>query len=272
MSFLGPFIDTCAPVAAEWAGENKIPVIMTCSLSTKVSIDNSNDYTFTAGGNAWAWAKVYAANAIEKGYKKIYYVGNEGGVPDDVYNFFWREMATLDPAAENLGNTRVTGQETDYSAVIQTILSKNPDYIITSLTGGAAITFMQQGIQFGLFDNAEMAGVYILGGDHTESMGQDYPFGKVGAICWYPYAFSSMKDFTDELYEKMGLIPGDATMSWYTAAIMACEAVKAAGVDVTADKIVEQLDTIKKRFSYRRDQLQRVSPAYVPHVLRDEHL
>ena len=30
------------------------------------------------------------------GYESAYYVGNEGGVPDDVYNFFWEEMKSGD--------------------------------------------------------------------------------------------------------------------------------------------------------------------------------
>lgn len=45
---IGPFMDTCGPAAAQWATENKIPVVMCCALSTEIGMANQSDYVFCA--------------------------------------------------------------------------------------------------------------------------------------------------------------------------------------------------------------------------------
>ena len=115
---IGPFMDTCGPVAAQWAEENKIPVVMCCALATDTGLENSSRYVFKAGSSAWAWAKVFAAAVKEAGYKSAYYVGNEGGVPDDVYNFFWEEVEKQGIDVIDAGSIRLNGSETDLSSVI----------------------------------------------------------------------------------------------------------------------------------------------------------
>ena len=55
---VGPFMDTCGAAAAQWASENKIPVVMCCGLSTEIGMANASDYVFIAGSSPWAWARV----------------------------------------------------------------------------------------------------------------------------------------------------------------------------------------------------------------------
>lgn len=245
---IGPFMDTCGPAAAQWATENKIPVVMCCALSTEIGMANASDYVFCAGSSAWAWAKVFA-NAVEKaGYKNAYYVGNEGGVPDDVYNFFWEEMAKLNPEVANAGSVRLSGTESDLSSVITSVMSTKPDVIVTSLTGGGAITFIQQGSQFGLFDDSDLYGVYIAGADHTESIGTNFPCGNIWSIDWFPIDFTFTQDWAKEIYEAAGkVIPNGASLNFYYACDAICKSLETLDYEQRNDsaKLVNAMENIK---------------------------
>lgn len=245
---IGPFMDTCGPAAAQWATENKIPVVMCCALSTEIGMANASDYVFCAGSSAWAWAKVFAKAVKEAGYENVYYVGNEGGVPDDVYNFFWEEMAKLDSTVKNAGSVRLSGTESDLSSVITSVMSSKPDTIVTSLTGGGAITFIQQGSQFGLFDDSDLYGVYIAGADHTESIGANFPAGKIWSIDWFPIDFSFTQDWAKEIYEAAGnVIPNGASLNFYYACDAVCQALATMDYDkrLDSDALVAAMETIK---------------------------
>lgn len=245
---IGPFMDTCGPAAAQWATENKVPVVMCCALSTEIGMANASDYVFCAGSSAWAWAKVFANAVKDAGYQNVYYVGNEGGVPDDVYNFFWEEMAKLDSNVKNTGSTRLSGTESDLSSVITSVMSSGSDAIVTSLTGGGAITFIQQGSQFGLFDNTDLFGVYIAGADHTESIGANFPVGKIWSIDWFPIDFSFSQDWAKEIYEAAGqVIPNGASLNFYYACDAVCQALAALDFDQRTDSeaLVAAMETVK---------------------------
>lgn len=245
---VGPFMDTCGPVAAQWATENKIPVIMCCALSTEIGMANASDYVFVAGSSAWAWAKVFANAVNEAGYENVYYVGNEGGVPDDVYKFFWEEMNKLNPNVKDVGTTRLSGSESDLSNVITSIMAKEADVIVTSLTGGTAITFIQQGSQFGAFDDSDLFGVYIAGADHTSAISTNYPVGNVWAIDWFPINFSFAQDWAKEVYEAAGQTePNGASLNFYYALDSVCNALGSMAFEdrLDSDALVKALEEVK---------------------------
>lgn len=244
---IGPFMDTCGPVAAQWAEENKIPVVMCCALATDTGLENSSRYVFTAGSSAWAWAKVFAAAVKEAGYKSAYYVGNEGGVPDDVYNFFWEEVEKQGIDVIDAGSIRLNGSETDLSSVITTIMAAKPDVVVTSLTANGAVNLIQQGSQFGLFDDTDLFGVYLCDADHTETIGNAFPVGKLWSITWFPISFSEVKDFAQEVYDQSdGMIPCSASLTFYYAADSLCQALAAMEYEdaTNADKLVETLESL----------------------------
>lgn len=244
---IGPFFDTCGPVAAQWAEKNKIPVVMCCALATDTGMANASKYVFTAGSSAWALAKVFASAVADKGYESVYYVGNEGGVPDDVYNFFWEEVEKLGLSVKNAGSIRLSGSETDLSSVITSIMAAKPDVIVTSLTAGGAVSFIQQGSQFGLFDESDLFGVYIGDADHTESVGSSYPVGNIWAISWFPITFGEVKDFAKETYEKSDkVIPCSASLTYYYAADSVCQALAALSYSeaTNSERLVEVMENL----------------------------
>jgi len=242
---LGPFLDTCGPAAAQWAAANKIPVIQASSMSTKVSVDNFTKYSFTSGPAAWAEAKAIAQAAFADKVKSVYYIGPEGGVPTDIYNFFWYEMKKLDPTVVDLGASRTSQAETDFSSIISAALSKKPDLIVETHAGPTWVAFAQQAARFNLFDKTKVSGLYILGPDNTEPFGKDYPMN-VKAVLWSPFysTDAKMAAFTKAFYDKTKLYTCDITMTWELAALGAVAALKAAP-SLKADDIVTALETTK---------------------------
>ena len=245
---IGPFMDPCGPAAAQWAKENKTPVSLVCGLSTDIGMANASEYVFCAGSNPWIWSKIYANEVVKAGYKSAYYIGNEGGVPDNVYDYFWAEMAKLDPEVANVGSVRLNGSETDFSSIITSIMAAKPQVVFTSLTGGTAITFIQQAAQFGLFDDIDLYGVYIAGADHTESVGSAYPVGRIESIDWFPVNFSFSKDWAREIYTKAGnVIPNGASLNFYYALDTVCKSLATMDYEARNDgaALVKAMEEVK---------------------------
>lgn len=245
---IGPFMDTCGPVAAQWAEENQIPVAMCCALATDTGMANTSRYVFTAGSSAWAWAKVFAAAVAEAGHERVYYIGNEGGVPDDVYNFFWEEVEKQGIDVVDAGSTRLSGTETDLSSVITAIMAADPDVVVTSLTANGAVNLIQQGSQFGLFDETDLYGVYLCDADHTETIGDAFPVGDLWSITWFPINFSDVSDFAQEVYAQSdGVIPCSASLTFYYAADSLCQALASLSWEdaTNADALVDALENLK---------------------------
>lgn len=277
---IGPFMDTCGPVVAQWAEANHIPVFMCCALATDVAFDNQSDYVFTAGAGAWAWAKVYANAVKEKGYKNVYFLANSGSVPDNVRDYFWQEIENLGGGVENAGEIRLSGTETDLTSVITSIMSSGADCIVSSLTGGPAITFLQQGSQMGLFDNCTLLGVYINDSNHTESIGDAYPVGKVYSITWFPISFDFAADSARDIYERSdNVVPNSAGLTFYYALDSIAAALQTLSYEegYDGDALVKAIEDVKcdslfGEIYYTKYNHQLIFPLYLANTsMNDEY-
>ena len=118
---------------------------------------------------------------------------------------------------------------------------------MTSLTANGAVNLIQQGSQFGLFDDTDLFGVYLCDADHTETIGNAFPVGKLWSITWFPISFSEVKDFAQEVYDQSdGMIPCSASLTFYYAADSLCQALAAMEYEdaTNADKLVETLESL----------------------------
>jgi len=275
---IGPFMDACGPVVAQWAETNHIPVFMCCALATDVGFDNQSDYVFTAGASAWSWSKVYANAVKEKGYKSVYFVGNSGSVPDNVKDYFWREIETMGLDVKNAGEIRLSGSETDLTSVITGIMSSGADCVVSSLTGGPAITFLQQGNQMGLFDTCTLLGVYINDSDHTESVGDAYPVGKVYSITWFPISFDFAADSARDIYGRSdSVVPNSGGLTFYYALDTIAAALRTLSYEEGYDgdallKAVEETkcESLFGEIYYTKYNHQLVFPLYLANTQMNE--
>lgn len=275
---IGPFMDTCGPVVAQWAEQNHIPVFMCCALATDVGFENQSDYVFTAGSSAWSWAKVYANAVKEKGYKKVYFLANSGSVPDNVRDYFWQEIENLGIEVENAGEIRLSGTETDLTSVITSIMSSGADCVVSSLTGGPAITFLQQGNQMGLFDKTTLLGVYINDSNHSESVADAYPVGSVYSITWFPINYDFASELAQDIYSRSdGVVPCSAGLTFYYALDSIAAALETISYEegYDGDALVEAVEntTCESAFGeiyYTDYNHQLVFPLYLANSAMDE--
>ena len=241
---IGPLLDTQAPAAAEWAGANEIPVILCCTMATDVSIENFNDYIYCTGPSAWAEARVLEQYVMDKGYKTVYMVGSVGGVVEDNFGFFEREMAEKDPSVQVVKTQMIQMTDSDFTAIISDIQAQNPDLVVFD-SGAQAANFLSQGIQFDLFSDVQTFGFDFLAPSVTESYGTDFP-SSIANCTWVP-CFSgtdAMNEYTEKLQSVTdGLYPMSLTIQCHNAALLAIAALTACGDDITPANIAKAMET-----------------------------
>ena len=184
IAILGPKSDGEAPTGATWAEENKFPVVTPCTMNTRVTVENASRYMFSCGFVAWPIAKMNAKQAADQGYTSAFFIGNDGGASGDSRDFFYRELGD---GFTNMGSNQVSSNSTEFSTIISSVVGKNPDVIIGAVAGPNFVSLINQGAQFGLWNNCDYLGWYTCDSTNTSALAEagNYPYGKVHGCLLY---------------------------------------------------------------------------------------
>ena len=260
VAILGPKADGEAPTGAQWAETNKFPMVTPCTMNTRVSIENATRYMFSCGFNAWAIANMNAEYAKDQGYASAYFIGNDGGASGDSRDFFYR---SLGDGFANLGSSQVASSATEFSNIISSVVGKKPDVIIGAVAGPNFVSLVNQGQQFGLWENCDYLGWYTCDSTNTTSLADagNYPYGKVHGIDLWPFWLNDTegneKLVTDyaalgqELY-KQDIMPSDMGYTWYIG-IKAIAAALESTDDWSAEGVTAALETVRFDTIYGKD-------------------
>ena len=260
VAILGPKADGEAPTGAQWAETNKFPMVTPCTMNTRVSIENATRYMFSCGFNAWAIANMNAEYARDQGYTSAYFIGNDGGASGDSRDFFYR---SLGDGFANLGSSQVASSATEFSNIISSVVGKKPDVIIGAVAGPNFVSLVNQGQQFGLWENCDYLGWYTCDSTNTTSLAEagNYPYGKVHGIDLWPFWMNDTegneKLVTDyaalgqELY-KQDIMPSDMGYTWYIG-IKAIAAALEATDDWSPEGVTTALETVRFDTIYGKD-------------------
>ncbi|WP_320128701.1 ABC transporter substrate-binding protein [uncultured Sphaerochaeta sp.] len=260
LAILGPKSDGEAPTGAQWANNNKFPMITPCTMNTRVTIENASKYMFSCGFNAWAIANMNAYYAADKGYKSAYFIGNDGGASGDSRDFFYKKLGT---GFKNMGSSQVASSSTEFSTIISSIVGKSPDVIIGAVAGPNFVSLVNQGQQFGLWDQCDYLGWYTCDSTNTTSLAQakNYPYGKVHGIDLWPFWKSEIpgNDKLVQDYHDLGvklynheIFPSDMGYTWYIGIKAICAALQATD-DWTAEGVTKSLSTVRFDTIYGND-------------------
>ncbi len=150
VSIIAGVTDDFGPVVAQWASENKMPVLYTSNYSTEMSITNYSDYIFATGINAWGFIKIMAQEAVGKrGLKNYAYVGSDGAAAIDAENILLYEGQKIDPSFHSVASYRLAQGDSDFSTIIATLISQAETPQMTLQQGGAAvIAFVMQATMY----------------------------------------------------------------------------------------------------------------------------
>ena len=172
--------DDLAPTAAQWAEENKFPVVCETNTSTEITLKNNSKYFFNAGPNAWAFAKLLAKSAVEnEGKKNFVFCGTDGAATVDAENLLLLEGQKIDPEFELLDSYRVSSDDSQFSNIISTIASTAPDMVLQQGGGPTFVSFAQQGLMFGLFDITDVYNDFVVDTSTNSAVAAagNYPYG-----------------------------------------------------------------------------------------------
>lgn len=256
VAILGPKSDGEAPTGAQWAEVNKFPMVTPCTMNTRVTIENATKYMFSVGFNAWAIANMNAAYAKEQGYTSAYFIGNDGGASGDSRDFFYK---ALGPGFTNMGSSQVSSNATEFSTIISSIVGKNPDVIIGAVAGPNFVSLINQGQQFGLWNNRHYLGWYTVDSTNTTALAQtgNYPYGKVHGVDLWPFWLDEVEG-NEKLvndYMKYGgkdVMPSSLGYTWYIGIKAIVEALKATD-DWTPEGVTKSLSTVRFDTIYGKD-------------------
>lgn len=254
VAILGPKSDGEAPTGAQWAETNKFPMVTPCTMNTRVTIENASRYMFSCGFNAWAIANMNAAYAQQQGYTSAYFIGNDGGASGDSRDFFYKKLGA---DYQNLGSSQVSSNATEFSNIISSVVGKQPDVIIGAVAGPNFVSLVNQGQQFGLWDQCDYLGWYTVDSTNTSSLAQagNYPYGKVHGVALWPFWMSEIEG-NDELvtaYSEIGGIqPSDMGYTWYIGIMAICEALKTTD-DWSPEGVTSALETVRFDTLYGKD-------------------
>lgn len=223
--------DDFGPAVAQWASENKTPVLFAANYSTQMSIVNYSDYIFATGLNAWGFIKVLASEAVgKKGYKTYAYVGTDGAGAIDAENLLLYEGRKYNPDFKCVASYRMSHTDTEFSTIVSTILSMKEIPEMTLQQGGYnVISFIMQASMYDFYDYSTIwsdvvimpsivtalvdAGVYSYKGSYGAS-----------TFAWWDPGF---KDFYDKYTASTGQAPMDFALYGYWAGKAAVEAISA---------------------------------------------
>ncbi|MHB8131623.1 MAG: ABC transporter substrate-binding protein [Mobilitalea sp.] len=259
VAILGPKSDGEAPTGAQWAETNKFPLVTPCTMNTRVTIENASRYMFSVGFNAWAIANMNAIYAEAQGYKSAYFIGNDGGASGDSRDFFY---SYLGDGFENLGSSQVASSATEFSTIISSVVGKNPDVIIGAVAGPNFVSLINQGQQFGLWDQAHYLGWYTCDSSNTTALAEagNYPYGKVHGVDLWPFWLSDIEG-NDEMVQSYidlaaengtSINPSDLGYTWYIGVVAIMEALKSTD-DWTSEGVTLALETVKFDTIYGKD-------------------
>ena len=252
IAILGPKSDGEAPTGATWAEENKFPVVTPCTMNTRVTVENASRYMFSCGFVAWPIAKMNAKYAADQGYTSAFFIGNDGGASGDSRDFFYRELGD---GFTNMGSNQVSSNSTEFSTIISSVVGKNPDVIIGAVAGPNFVSLINQGAQFGLWNNCDYLGWYTCDSTNTSALAEagNYPYGKVHGVQLWPFWLDEIEgnaefvqaysDIGKEYYNKE-IGPSDMGYTWYVGIKVIIEAAKTTADDLSPEAMTTALSNV----------------------------
>lgn len=249
--------DDLAPTAAEWAEENKFPVILESNTSTEVTIKHFSEYCFNVGPNAWAFAKLLAKAAVgDEGKQNFVFCGTDGAATIDAENLLILEGQKINPDFNCAASYRVSTDDSEFSNIISSIASSAPDMVLQQGGGPTFVSFAQQGLMFGLFDVSDVYNDFVVDTSTNSPLAEagDYPYGHTKGMFLLNFWDESQMDdaikgfcdsyMANELCQANNYVaPSDSGLSCYRgikAIALGLQSCVDAGADYTDPQVLTE--------------------------------
>lgn len=169
---------------------------------------------------------------------------------------------------EIVGEIYTPLEQTDFSAELTEVRSKNPGAVFVAYPGGLGVQFVKQYAQAGLKDTIPLTTAFVVGGSTLPAIGAD-GIGVIAAGHWaYNLPNEANARFVEAYRAAHGATPSEFAAQAYDAVMLYASAVEAVGGNAEDTEAVRaavkaaDYDSIRGDFTFNTNQ----------HPIEDMHL
>jgi branched-chain amino acid transport system substrate-binding protein len=226
-----------------FAQKEKIPFIVTYGKSDKISGEKGHRYVFMATENTQMAGRAAATALAKKPFIKYWIAGDDYEYGHAIANDLWKQLKTLKPGVQKVGESWWKVGETDFTPYITAILAAKPDFIIVGTGGSGMVNFQKAAKATGLDKKIpfyQHTGIEL---SVLEPQGQDAPEGIHGTanyLFYYP-ATPANKAFVEEFRKNYNRYPKAGALYGYAVGMLLEKAYDKAG-KVDKEKLIDALE------------------------------
>jgi branched-chain amino acid transport system substrate-binding protein len=224
----------------------KVPFIVWISKTEKITGEKGHRYVFSTAENTYMAGKAGGVALSKKPYIKYWIAGDDYEYGHAIADAAWRNLKTLKPKVELIGQSWWKVGEPDLIPYITAIMSAKPDAVIFA-TGGASMTNALKAIKS--TGMSEKIPIWIhTATDHAvlKPLGAEAPEGVMGTMDYHFYYpdTPANKAFVKAFQDAYGGPPGfPAFHAYITAHLIAKSFTKAGAID--KEKFINAMEGMK---------------------------
>ena len=235
-----------ALAVSDYVKTEKVPFFVWISKSEQLTMAKGHRYVFSTGENTYMAGKAGGVALAEKPYVKYWIAGDDYSYGHDIGNAAWRNLKTLKPEVEKIGESWWKVGEPDLIPYITSILAAKPDAVIFC-TGGASMTNVLKAIK--ATGMAEKVPIWIhTATDHTvlKPLGDQAPEGVMGTMDYHFYYpdTPANKAFVKAFQDAYGAPPGFPALHGYITAHFIAEGFRKAGA-LDREKFIDAIEGVQ---------------------------
>lgn len=263
-----------APVAEEL----DVPYVSSLNGTGRLTGEDCNSYVFRHNTNAPMGTKAMVLhNMVDKDFETAYYIGSDYSWPRGALEDTRRvlENQGMNPDDVIVGENFAPLDTQDYSTYISDIQNTDADVIFAVLGGTPLVRFVQQGRNFGLFQDKALSGSNFSDVDTFRSLGSDITGFEF--ITRYTYSIDNQtnRDFVSSYIDEFGEVPMNFGGEGYGVTRAIHTAFENAG-EISTDAFIEtfsgmEFDSIEGTMNVRECDHQCMSPAQIVSPTSEEN-
>lgn len=248
---LGTVNSGAALAVAEFAEQQKVIFMVTVASADNITVENFKPHVFRSGVMNSQQDGAAARFAATLPYKRWAVVAPDYEYGHGGWEIFKNKLKELRPDVEFVSESWPKLYEGDYTAHINSLLITRPEAVYNLLWGGDLVAFVQQGVQFGVFDEIKFLFPTIAELSILRALSDVMPEGLYGAGRYY-FNWPDTEDtrrFVNAYLEAYGEYPSPSTAQSYDGVLFLAAAIEKAGTVETeaVRRALEGITTLTSR-------------------------
>jgi len=263
-----------APVAQDL----DVPYVSSLNGSGRLTGEDCNSHVFRYNTNAPMGTKAMVLhNLVDKDFETAYYIGSDYSWPrgalEDTRQVL--EQQGMNPDDVIVGENFAPLDTQDYSTYISDIQNTDADVIFAVLGGTPLVRFVQQGRNFGLFEDKALSGSNFSDVDTFRALGEDVTGFEF--ITRYTYSIDNEmnNNFVSSYTDEFGEVPMNFGGEGYGVTRTIHAAFENAG-EISTDAFIDtfsgmEFDSIEGGINVRECDHQAMSPVQIVRPTSEEN-